>query len=680
MTDKTFFGILLLLSGTVCLVSCEHITSSSTENQSNDIPDSIVYYINQYKNSSAPLIKKKQYLQRAYNLSQGLHDTLKFNYLTDISNLIYDNDSILFKKINAEKLALSTKLKDTLRIGKTHYLYGHYYYYVKENLDSAYYFYHVANKSFTTLGKDVLSGEMLYTMACIKNDLRDYTGSEKLTYQAIKLFNGLNKKSSRHLYYCHNLAGINFQYLKEFDKSLLHHLKALEYLDKTEYKDDYQSTSFNNIGKVYEKMGEHTKAIEYFQKGLMNETLKIENPRSYARLLDNLAYNKFKNNDTDTIEISLLFKEALKIRDSLKIIAGIATAKRHLAEYYSYYNDTLKAITYAKDAETMAKSVDDNGDRLKALKLLAKLDKANAGSYLETYIRLNDSIHDQERAVRNKSTRIEYETDGYIAKTERLTLQNILMGIIGGALVLVFGLLYFIKRQRAKTNALLYEQEQQRANEEIYSLISKQQAKLEEGRKQERHRISEELHDGILGKLFGTRVGLGFFSIDGKKEEADDFKSYLEELQTIEKEIRDVSHALKNNILRSDDSFVSVIEQYVSTQGKIHGFNHDIHADTTIPWDSIDDKLKVILYRIIQESVQNMVKHAHADTISIIFNMSSKFLHLKIKDDGKGFDIFKKRTGIGLKNMESRILKYNGTFTVDSNLGEGTTITIRVLV
>ena len=80
----------------------------------------------------------------------------------------------------------------------------------------------------------------------------------------------------------------------------------------------------------------------------------------------------------------------------------------------------------------------------------------------------------------------------------------------------------------------MFDNDQQKANEKIYLMTLKQQEKLENEKIKERNRISEELHDGVLGKLFGTRMNLGFLAIDGDKKTLKQHRFYLDELQTIE--------------------------------------------------------------------------------------------------------------------------------------------------
>ena len=548
------------------------------------------------------------------------------------------------------------------------------FYYSKEAWELSYKNYYKAHVNFEAIGNDLLSGKMLFNMANVQNRIKDYTGCEITTYKAIRKFVPLNNSLS--LYRCYNLLGLVSRNLSEYDKAIKNNNKALEYLDSANDNRTFREGSYSNTGLVYQDLENYKEAIKYFKKALKREKLRKTDLNLYARLVDNLTYNRFLNGEKEHLEKDFL--SALHIRDSVENVSGIVMSKLHLSEYYAHKGHTVKAVNYAKDALGLAASVNNNKDWLTSLKLLSKIDENNANRYLGEYVTLNDSLQIHERLIRNKFTRISFETDQYVEETERLTIQNTLIFVIGIILVLVLALLYFLKRQHSKTKELLYEKSQQNANEEIYSLMLKQQSNLEEGRYQERSRISEELHDGILGKLFGTRIGLGFLSIKGDQSTIKKYKSYIDEIQHIEKEIRDISHELKNEILSTRTDFISMIEDYVSNQCKINNLEYDFNNDDTIHWVGIDDKVKVNIYRIIQEAIQNVIKHARAKKISISFYLNAKKLNLVINDDGIGFNIKQKNKGIGLKNMHSRILKAQGEMIVDAKPNFGTNITILI--
>src|SRR5690606_27519289 len=116
--------------------------------------------------------------------------------------------------------------------------------------------------------------------------------------------------------------------------------------------------------------------------------------------------------------------------------------------------------------------------------------------------------------TREQFARIRFETDEYIQENEQLLLERTIVFVLGIGLIVILSLLYFLRLQRVRNKQLLLEKEQQIANEEIYKLMLAQQSKLEEGRLNERFRISEELHDGVLSKIYGTRMGLGLLDIE----------------------------------------------------------------------------------------------------------------------------------------------------------------------
>uniref|UniRef100_UPI00356A118D sensor histidine kinase n=1 Tax=Lutibacter sp. TaxID=1925666 RepID=UPI00356A118D len=315
-----------------------------------------------------------------------------------------------------------------------------------------------------------------------------------------------------------------------------------------------------------------------------------------------------------------------------------------------------------------------NRDKLESLLLLSKVDIKNSSRYLANYVHLNDSLQIEERKIRNKFTRIRFETDEYIDKTEELSQQKVLISIGAFITLLLLSFAYFIKVQRSKNKELIFEREQQKSNEEIFSLMLKQQSKLEEGRLNERHRIAEDLHDGVLGKIFGTRLGLGFLNINGDESTIEKHQFYIDELQNIEKEIRTISHELKSDVLSSKVDFFKIIENLIEQKSKLGGFEYKMIADEEIHWDKMNDEIKINFYRIIQEALQNIIKYANATKVNVKFELDNNILKLVIKDNGIGFKTLEKRKGIGLKNMQSRTDKLNGIFEVSSEISRGTTI------
>ena len=160
---------------------------------------------------------RRGFLHNAYEVCiQIENDSIRANELFGISfqtlNLL---DSTFFKFINKEAQITAISLKDNFLIANIDWNYGAYYFQY-EILDSAYVHYKKAYEKFETLNRFYYSAKMLYNMAVIQKDIKDYTGSEILTFQAIQKFEGLDRPLN--LYLCYNLLGVLFNEMKEYQK------------------------------------------------------------------------------------------------------------------------------------------------------------------------------------------------------------------------------------------------------------------------------------------------------------------------------------------------------------------------------------------------------------------------------------------------------------------------------
>jgi two-component system NarL family sensor kinase len=92
----------------------------------------------------------------------------------------------------------------------------------------------------------------------------------------------------------------------------------------------------------------------------------------------------------------------------------------------------------------------------------------------------------------------------------------------------------------------------------------------------------------------------------------------------------------------------------------------------------ISNKTKIHIYRILQESLQNIYKHANASHVEISFSLKNNVICIIIKDDGSGFDVNKSRKGIGIKNITSRVKVIQGELKIESQKNAGTSIIITI--
>lgn len=642
---------------TILFISCDRSRNIKNESASQNL-------VKKLSDSTLNKAIRNNILDSTYNNTLALqNDSLKNELLLEISyQYLKLGDSLAFLNANKASRDFSNKIGDSLGLAASHWDLAHFYHnYNKE--DSAYYYYNNAQNIYQELGDENNSASLLLNMAIIQKNIKDYTGSEVSTTNAITLLKPLNKYNQ--LYAAYNNLGIIFSELEKYDKSLDYFNTAISYLAQSDNADQYPSV-WNNMGVVYRDSKRYKKALNSFEKALnFNPNIKEKDPKLYAMILDNRAHAKLLLKDT--VGIYEDFYQALKIRKDFGFKSGVSINQLHLSEYFQEKGDTIKAINYATKTKKLAKKIQNSRDLLRSLKLLSQLDQKKSLIYANEYIDLNDSLQKKEREVRNKFARIRFETDQYISETEKLNQRIFRISLISFGVLLVLILLYIIKDQRSKNKVIAIKQE---ANQEIYNLIIAQQRNFEEGREREKQHISRELHDGVLGKLFGVRLSLDSLNDEEGQEVQTKRYEYIEEIQKIAEEIRLISHKLnKNSII--DVDFRVVLEELIKKQ------HHNIHLilDDSIDWEEVDNDIKINLYRIIQEAINNIHKHSKATEVEVKIIKTGTKLKLQIRDNGIGFNANQAKKGIGLKNMKTRSQNINGSFSINSS-ADGTLIQV----
>ena len=648
------------------------LNSFSQKINNTKLLDSVSYFIKKSNEEITPLKEKLFFLNKAYIGVQNYpNDTSKCKALDKIAFKSYKlKYNSLFEKVNNEELNLALQLKDTFYIGYAHWNYADFYNNPGSE-DIAYHHYNEALTSFTTLNKDYEVGSVLFSMAAIKGKYRDYSGSEILMVKAIKRFKKIN--NNKNLFAAYNYLGFLQSDIKEYDRGLYYYDIASRYFDKLKEGEKPSYSLNNNIANCYLDKKEYKKALGLYNLGLKSELNSIS---STANLLTNKARCKLLMKDTLGVKENLFY--AFHIRDSIGDKLKITNSKSVISDYYKYAKDTINAIKYAKEANVLASEIKNSVEYLTTLQQLANVDIQNSKKYLDRYIVYNDSLLTEERRTQNKFTRIEFETDAYIEEAEKLSHQNLLITIASIATILLLSMLYFIRVQKVNNAKLRSEADEQKANEEVYILSMQQQTKLEEERVNERNRISEELHDGILGKLFGTRVNLGFLAMQMNSDTQEKHQAFLDELQVIEKEIREVSHKLSDNFDDANISFSSILKQLLKDKSEIGGFKYEYRQGKNIKWNTVNEITKANIYRIVQESIQNVIKHAKAQNIVLEILSTEDHLKIILKDDGVGFDMKTSKNGIGIKNIKSRLKKLSGTLKIHSEINKGTELIMQI--
>lgn len=654
------------------LFGCSKTKDNFSEKSVSDTLDSYLRLANE---DTLPYESRFDYNKKAFAIIINQdNDSISRKNLFKVANRYFNMNNIEeYQKISKIIIEKSKQGNDTLSIAKAYSYLGDYFGF-KSISDSAFLYYSKAEKLYNKIGSNPNIAKIQLNKAILQYNENEFLGSEISVFQAIKSLKGENNDEL--LYEANNLLGILYNELNEFDKSIEYHNKALEILKSNAVPAEYQSkaTSLNNLGVVYQKLQNDKKAIVYFESALKEKNLFQEKPFIYAMLLDNIAYSKFRLNEFD--ELPGMFYKALKIRDSLDVTSGIIINKIHLSEYYAEKNDTVNSRKYAREALKLSKSSNRQRDVLSSLKQLSNVEPLKSSLYSKEYIRINDSLQQTERKVKDKFTRIEFETDEIIQQNDKLAEQNRNILFFFGLVVMIGVLLFVIKNQRSKTKELMLKQAQQKANEDIYNLMLFQQNRIEEGRANEKIRIAQELHDGILGRLFGARLNLDSLN---KRQDAEAIVSrnnYLVELKNIEQDIREISHDLNREKHALNNNFIGIVNNLIEQQETVSQAKVSFVVDMEIEWEKIENYVKINLYRILQEALLNINKYSQAENVKIEIVKQEKTLRLIVSDDGVGFSVSKKSKGIGLQNMLSRANACEGTFDVKSKLGKGTIITV----
>ncbi len=581
-------------------------------------------------------------------------------------------------KIDSIKNYLSnSKLTDSVSIANEHYKIGELY---RHSLmsDSSYFYFHKAEKVFRRLNYNYQTAITLYGIAVCQTYDKDYTGSEVTSIEALTLLEGLKENNDVNKYkaFIFNNLGIVFDELEEYNEAINYLEKSLAL--KRKLKGDFERSmglTLNNMLKVYRRSGEYDLAIKKYDEIFSNKNLINNHPDVHVLALGNYANTLYLSKQTDLLPG--LYLKALRICDSINDSYNSIIIHQHLAEYYNNENNKESAKYYAYKAKNISEQY-NNDDLLKSLLLLSKIEEGNiAASHLKEYVKLSDSLHKSERDKRDKFARIRFETNQIEQENVRIARERMWLFIISVTLIITSFLVYLVITQRNKNKELKFIQQQQETNEEIYNLMLSQQDNIEEARTLEKKRISEELHDGVLGRLFGTRLSLDSLNMGTNAEAINTRSQYISELKTIEDDIRKVSHELNTDFV-SGSGFVDIIKTLVETQTKAYGFDYELKTNDDINWEEASNKTKIHIYRIIQESLQNIYKHANATLVKISFQVKNNVFCLKINDNGSGFDVNKAKRGIGLKNINSRAEEIKGDLTINSELNKGTTITIKV--
>jgi signal transduction histidine kinase len=200
-----------------------------------------------------------------------------------------------------------------------------------------------------------------------------------------------------------------------------------------------------------------------------------------------------------------------------------------------------------------------------------------------------------------------------------------------------------------------------------------------EGEEKERQRLSRELHDGIGQYLIAIKMKLeSLLYLDGQ-----DIRNQISLIRTdfdkIVDEIRRISNNLMPTVLEAFGIVFAIRNLCVETSEQT---GLKISLDFKGDFESLNQTLKTYIFRIAQEALNNIVKHARAHTVELNLARQKDEVFFTIRDDGKGFNLQEAQagTGHGMNNMRERVILLDGSIDIVSHVNEGTQIRIQLPV
>jgi signal transduction histidine kinase len=666
-SQRIFFCLLTLL-----FISCTKDKLSIYVQKNQALFDKS--YIDKLHNS-----KKEAYLDSIVALLKfRKNDSItRKDYLKVSSEFYYLNKYKKSLKTSLIALKLSEEANDKNTIPTALYYIGDCYQTSKK--DSAFFYYLKAEKLYYNNHDDENVGRMLLNKAYVLFYDGNYLECQTQLSKALKYLRKSKKMDL--IYCCNNMMGNCLEKLTYYDSALKYHKLALVNVQemKANHFDTalikyYNMSSLVNICNLYDLKKEYSKSIEILKK-LTSLELRKKSPEFYGKVISNLAYSKMKIGDFRNVKS--MFLESLKIADSIGNESEILYRKLRLGEYFLLKKDTVNTMFYLLNANKLAIKIQNNNEILSSLALLQKADSKNGLRYANEYIKISDSLNLIQKKSYDKYARIEYETSRVENENADLSKKNFIILIISFVLLLFFVCIIFWRSFKHKNRELLLLKMHQNANDDLYQLMSEQQDEINLAKQDEKIKIAKELHDGIMNKIYAVRMNLGVLNSKTSQETIEKRRDFIFELQNIENEIRDISHALNHKYFFDKNDFDSLISNFIKTQENISAVKFKYSRDENLNWSDFPNIFRINLYRIIQEAILNVNKHSNASECEIqIFQSDTTAMNLFITDNGEGFGINTQKKGIGLNNISERVNLLKGKLDIESKKGKGTKIKI----
>lgn len=403
-----------------------------------------------------------------------------------------------------------------------------------------------------------------------------------------------------------------------------------------------QINAMINIASVYEKQSRYREGLE-----VSNEVLKLSKDINFVPgvalglgIRGNILgkMKRYQESITD-------FQESIQLGKTYQDFDYLISAYESISEVYARSNDFDNAYKYYNLYDQLSDSINSNKAQKDFNEILTKYETAEKEKQI---IQQDLDLKNQEATISSQRNR------------------NVLL--IGGIVVLILGGIIFYLRNKS-----IQRQELQRA-----ILLEKEKGfeSVINATEQERNRISKDLHDGIGQQLSALKMAL-MNTAKGLSSESE--KSKLEEIaESFSKsadEVRQISHQMMPRALM-DDGLVRAVEDLLQSSFRFADIQYEFEHHQVN--QRFDKKLEISLYRIVQELINNIIKHSQAKNVSVQLLNVKENLILFIEDDGVGMSVKSNDSGQGLLNIKSRLDMVKGSINYEPGENSGTSVSIKI--
>ncbi len=491
-----------------------------------------------------------------------------------------------------------------------------------------------------------------------------------------------------------------FRSLLKFDSAVSYFTKSLVILDEHPNA-KVEANVHDEIGATYIDLREANVALSYFEKAIeirRNNSLLAELPKSYYALGNVLFRQK---NIQDAIKT---YKKGISSIEGNSQISLLASLYYMLGNSYNRPTNADSALFYFQKAKELYDEVGPpqmkiavSNELVQLLMLENKMSEAipvlqenlvtiqafnDWQYYSRTYsllVKAYEGIGDYRSALSyqkqkydtvlnffaNQKTQSvakiteDYRTDKQLDEAEEEAFFATRRAKVFGIVIIVMIVVMII------TYLLFTRAIQKKKLENLQAMVL--------GEENERKRVAKDLHDGI-GVLL-TSVKLRLSNFQDKVDAKDDFKKSLDQIDNACTEVRRISH----NMIPASLTKLGLQEAILDLLDNVQA-STDIIIEEALNYEegAYDESQEVLIYRVVQELINNSLKYADPTKLSIELAKSKQDYVLTFKDDGKGFEKSKVKSGLGLRSIASRVDILKGKLTFETAPGQGAIFNITI--